>query len=93
MKALRNWSRKASICSSGADGLGRSPFCQCHEAMWRNTEGSWAMIEIGTEWVGAFGLTKVAGWWSPSMIMTKFGSFSLTTHDVRAWRAYWIDCP
>ena len=48
LKESRIWLRRALICSSGALGEGTSPFCQCQEALCRNTDGSWAMIEIGT---------------------------------------------
>jgi hypothetical protein len=48
LKASRNWLRKAFIGTSGAELLGSSPSCQRQEAICRNTDGSWAMIEIGT---------------------------------------------
>jgi hypothetical protein len=48
LKAARIWLRKALICSSGALRPGTSPFCQRQEAICRNTDGSRAMIEIGT---------------------------------------------
>ena len=48
LKAPRNWLRKALIGSSGAKRPGISPSCQCQEAICLNTEGSRAMIEIGT---------------------------------------------
>ena len=51
LKAPRNWLRKASIGSSGAEGPGSSPSCQCQEAICLNTEGSRATIEIGTAWL------------------------------------------
>ena len=51
LKELRNRLRNASIDSSGAEGPGSSPFCQRQEAICLNTEGSRAMIEIGTTWL------------------------------------------
>ena len=42
---------------SGADGPGSSPSCQCQEAICRNTDGSRAMIEIGTWWLAPAPLT------------------------------------
>ena len=48
LKAPRNWLRKAFMSSRGAEWPGISPSCQCQEAICRNTDGSRAMIEIGT---------------------------------------------
>ena len=93
LKAPRNWLRKASMGSSGAIGPGISPSCQCQDAICLNTDGSRAMIEIGTSWVAPAPLTVVWGWWSPNMMSTRFGSFSSVTHDVRAVSEYWIDRP
>src|ERR1039457_6229872 len=79
--------------SSGAPGPGSSPSCQCQGAICLNTEGSRATIEIGTSWLTPGPLTAVWGWWSPSMMSTRFGSFSSVTHEVRAFSEYWIDRP
>src|SRR5215472_10645781 len=93
LKAPRNWLRKASIGSSGAEWPGSSPSCQCQEAICRNTEGSRATIEIGTSWLARSPLTVLEGWWSPSRMSTRFGSLSSVTHEVRARSEYWIDRP
>ena len=61
LKAPRNWLRKASIGSSGAERPGSSPSCQCQEAICRNTEGSWATIEIGTSWLAPGPVIGLAG--------------------------------
>src|SRR5450755_3312579 len=93
LKAPRNWLRKASMGSSGAEGPGSSPSCQRQEAICLNTEESRATIEIGTSWLAPAPLTAVWGWWSPSRMSTRFGSFSSVTHEVRAVIVYWIDWP
>src|SRR5690348_9905891 len=93
LKAPRNWLRKASIGSSGAEGPGSSPSCQRQEAICLNTEGSRAMIEIGTSWLAPGPLTMVWGWWSPSRMSTRFGSLTSVTHEVRTFIEYWIDRP
>ena len=61
LKAPRNWLRKASIGSSGAEGPGSSPSCQCQEAICLNTEGSWATIEITTSWLAPGRLIGLRG--------------------------------
>src|ERR1700740_2872966 len=91
LKAPRNWLRKASIGSSGAEGPGSSPSCQGHEAICRNTDGSRATIEIGTSWLAPGALMGPAGCSSPSRMSTRFGSLSSVTHEVRACSEYWID--
>src|SRR6185312_6714200 len=93
LKAPRNWLRKALIGLSGAKCPGSSPSCQCQEAICRNTEGSWATIEIGTWWLARSPLTVLEGWWSPSRMSTRFGSLSSVTHEVRARSEYCIDRP
>src|SRR5215472_10115841 len=93
LKVRRNWLRKASIRSSGASRLGNRPFCQCQEAICLNTEGSCAMIEIGTSWLAPGPLTVIIGCSSPRTISTRFGSLSSVTHDVRAPSEYRIDRP
>ena len=37
--------------STGATGLGSSPFCQCQEDICLSTEGARVTIEIGTTWL------------------------------------------
>src|SRR6266436_6673818 len=91
LKAPRNWLRKASIGSSGAEGPGSSPSCQRQEAICLNTEGSWAMIEITTSWLAPGPVTGAAGCSSPSRMSTRLGSLSSVTHEVRACSEYWID--
>src|SRR6202042_1250575 len=81
------------MVSSGALGAGCSPFCQCQEDSCLSTDGVRVMIEIGTLWVAPGPLTEVWGWWSPSTMSTRFGSFSSVTHEVRAVSEYWIDLP
>src|SRR5258708_26309 len=93
LKAPRNWLRKASIRSSGAEGLGSSPSCQCQEAICMNTEGSRATIEIGTAWLAPGRLMGPAGCSSPSRMSTRLGSLSSVTHEVRPPIAYLIDLP
>src|SRR5882724_13462150 len=93
LKAPRNWLRKASIGSSGAEGPGSSPSCQRQGAICLNTEGSRAMIEIGTTWLAPAPLTRVEGWWSPSRTSTRLGSLTSVTHEVSACIEYWIDWP
>src|SRR5882672_9416206 len=93
LKAPRNWLRKASIGSSGAEGPGSSPSCQRQEAICLNTEGSWAMIEIGTSWLAPGRVIGLAGCSSPSRMSTRFGSLSSVTHEVRVCSEYWIDRP
>src|SRR6185437_14836268 len=78
---------------SGAPGPGSSPFCQCQDDIWRSTAGSRVTIETGTSWLAPPPLTAVCGWWSPSRMSTRFGSFSSVTQDVRAVSEYWIDLP
>src|SRR5580693_10768319 len=77
--------------SSGAPGLGISPFCQCQEDICLNTEGSRATIEIGTTWLAPGPLIGPAGCSSPSRMSTRFGSLSSVTHEVRTCSEYWID--
>src|SRR2546430_17701168 len=48
LKAPRNWLRKASIGSGGAEGRGSRPSCQRKEAMCLNTDGAWALVEVAT---------------------------------------------
>src|SRR4249920_294330 len=91
LKAPRNWLRKASIGSSGAEGPGSSPSCQRQEAICLNTEGSWATIEITTSWLAPGGLMGLAGCSSPTRMSTRFGSLSSVTHEVRACIEYSID--
>src|SRR5215469_2810814 len=91
LKAPRNWLRKASIGSSGAELPGTSPSCQCQEAICLNTEGSRATIEIGTSWLPPGLLMGPAGGSSPSRMSTRLGSLSSVTHEVRACIEYWID--
>ena len=79
--------------SSGALGAGSSPFCQCQEDICLSTDGARVTIEIGTSWLAPGPLTAVWGWWSPSRMSTRFGSFSSVTHEVRAVIVYWIDWP
>src|SRR5215475_11214784 len=93
LKAPRNWLRKASIDSCGAEGPGSSPSCQRQGAICRNTEGSRAMIEATTSWLAPGGVIGLAGCSSPSRMSTRFGSLSSVTHEVRACIEYWIDCP
>src|SRR6516165_2705362 len=93
LKAPRNWLRKASIGSSGAEGPGSSPSCQPQGAICLNTEGSRAMIEITTLWLAPGPVMGVAGCSSPSRMSTRFGSLSSVTHEVRACSEYWIDRP
>src|SRR5262249_5077452 len=93
LKAPRNWLRKASIRSSGADGPGSSPSCQCQEVICLNTEGPRATIEIGTAWLAPGLLMGPAGCSSPSRMSTRLGSLSSVTHEVRASIEYWIDLP
>src|SRR5215472_14917500 len=93
LKAPRNWLRKASIGSSGAEGSGSSPSCQCQEAICLNTEGSRATIEIGTAWLAPGRLIGPPGCSSPSRMSTRLGSLSSVTHEVRACIEYWIDLP
>ena len=71
-KAPRKRSRNALIGHTGACGLGRMPSTQPHPRIRRSTDGSWAMIEIGTSWLASSPLTVVAGWWSPSTTITRF---------------------
>ena len=85
--------RNASIGLTGALGEGSSPFCQCQEDICFSTDGARVMTEIGTSWVAPGPLTAVWGWWSPSTMKTRFGSFTSVTHDVRAVIVYWIDWP
>src|SRR5437763_8202001 len=93
LKAPRNWLRKASIGSSGAEWPGSSPSCQGQEAICRNTEGSRAMIEATTSLLAPGALIGPAGCSSPSRMSTRFGSLSSVTHEVRACIEYWIDLP
>src|SRR6478736_2618325 len=90
LKAPRNWLRKASIGSSGAEGPGSSPSCQCQEAICLNTEGSRATIEATTSWLAPGGLIGLAGCSSPTRISTRFGSLTSVTHEVRACSEYSI---
>ena len=39
------------------------------------------------------GQVAAEGWWSPSMMSTRFGSLTSVTHEVRACSEYWIDWP
>src|SRR5215831_1545680 len=91
LKAPRNWLRKASIGSSGAEGPGNSPSCQRQEAICLNTEGSRATIETTTLWLAPGRLIGLAGCSSPSRMSTRFGSLSSVTHEVRTCSEYWID--
>src|SRR5204863_6608471 len=91
LKAPRNWLRKASIGSSGADGPGTSPSCQRQEAICLNTEGSRAMIEITTLWLAPGPVIGAAGCSSPSRMSTRLGSLSSVTHEVRTCIEYLID--
>src|SRR5215471_14111659 len=91
LKAPRNWLRKASIDSCGAEGPGSSPSCQRQEAICLNTDGSWAMIETTTSWLAPGGVIGAAGCSSPSRMSTRFGSLSSVTHEVRTCSEYWID--
>src|SRR5215469_17562368 len=93
LKVPRNWLRKASIGSSGAEGPGSSPSCQRQEAICRNTEGSWAMIEIGTSWLAPAPVMGAPGCSSPSRMSTRFGSWASVTHEVRTRSEYWSDRP
>src|SRR6185312_10755973 len=79
--------------SSGAPRSGSSPFCQCQEDICLSTEGARVTIETGTSWVAPWPETAVWGWWSPSRMSTRFGSFSSVTHEVRTFIEYWIDRP
>src|SRR6185437_4887616 len=91
LKAPRNWLRKASMGSSGAEGPGSSPSCQCQEAICLNTEGSRAMIETTTLWLAPGPVIGAAGCSSPSRMSTRFGSLTSVTHEVRTFIEYWID--
>src|SRR5260370_14655733 len=93
LKEPRNWLRKASIRSSGAEGPGSSPSCQRQEAICLDTEGSRAMIEIGTTWLAPGRLIGPPGCSSPSRMSTRFGSLSSVTHEVRTCSEYCIDLP
>src|SRR5258707_15797977 len=93
LKAPRNWLRKASIGSSGAEGPGSSPSCQRQEEICLNTEGARATIEIGTSWLAPAPLTMLQGCSSPSRMSRRFGSLSSVTHEGRAGSEYLIDRP
>src|SRR6202008_2669476 len=85
---------KPSTGRGGGEGPGSSPSCQCQEAIWLNTEGSRATIEIGTTWLVTPGwVTGAPGCSSPSRMSTRFGSLSSVTHEVRTCSEYWIEMP
>src|SRR5258708_2281576 len=51
------------------------------------------MIETGTTWLARLPLMTLGGCSSPSIMSTRFGSFSSVTHDVSASSEYRIDRP
>ena len=71
-KAVRKRSRNALIRQTGAFGLGSRPDCQPHPPIRFSTDGSWAMIEIGTLWLAPCPLTIGNGCSSPTTTSTRF---------------------
>src|SRR5690349_10539967 len=90
---LRKRSRNALIGHTGAFGFGFNPLFQPQPEIRLSTDWSLVITEIGTSWLGCCPLTIVHGWWSPSAITTRFGSWKCCTNEVSALIVYWIDWP